>query len=593
MKNKVNPTPENSAPIEEVDKDVEHFIEMFQLYANNPARLSKLQDVQDDYEELEYYSTSGAASGQVRSGAFYKIMRVFDIDAKELPKVKPVDENANLTKLSIVDAAKTKIWEDGGVQDVWDDVRHRFKAEGTAIVQIGYDKQSGDYIPMECCDLSECYFDASMQHLAGDSRRLGKTIKTFIRSVQVPWGEFISLYPDYADKVNVGSPSEEVERDTQNKTLESEDYSGTKDKVVIHFAYSIKDAANPIMCVYAGSNRVLLDKAEGEQYPFWIKRDTGDHPFVPFIDAHVSNVRRGFYSPSAIGLMKDKTKEIEKIFFYSIPMFRKAVNPILLLLGSKDERLQEEIALASEMQGMGHSYIIPTNENVQVSEIKPQSVFNDVESARVLLSRELSAVFGFNVQELEEVEQTATEFVGKSKAELKAISGLFKTNSGFFEKMAEYSVALAAKFWKTNDDRLVKFQDELGSSNTTDMGTAIFMLKEFTGSFKVETDLKMPVSTADKRQANQMLIGMVNNLLAASPQMSKEAIDMQVEAIEFEASLSDMDHIYSKPKLNAMFKAQKTPVALASPKVQREQVNQEMQNELAPQTFLAQAGLTA
>jgi len=575
------------------DPIIKDFIKAHDLYKTNTERLNKLEDIEDDYEELEYYSRPTNVRNEVKPGAIFKILRVYDTEAKQLPKVKPFDEQASLTTLSIVDSAKTQIWQDGGVQDVWDDVRQRFKSEGTAIVQMGYDS-GGEYIPMECSELAEMYFDASKNNIASDSSRTGKTIKTIIREVKTDYGTLKGMYPDLWDKVTPGSPSASNEsREVYNRTTESEQDESAD--VYIHYAYSIEDGKNPTFCVYAGGNALKLELHQGKEYPFWRKQGKKKVAFLPFIEFHATDTRRGFYSPSVIGLAKDKTRPMASALFTSMPIFAKRVNPILLMLGSNQD-VSEQMSLATELQEMGESHIIQTQDQAQIQTVSPQSIFAEVEEMRVMLYRELSAAFGFNVQELEEVEQSATEFVGKTKAELKAIGGLYKINTKGFSKLAEYAIALAAENWKTSDEREINFTDDAGVEGNLAFNIALMELKEWTGTFIVETDLKMPMSTQDKAQAINEINALLINQAYSIPFKSMDEVELRIATIEAMAGMRDLDNIFTKPKISRVFELvlegqEQAIVDAQAPQVEGEP-DQTVEQELAPQAALAEAGLT-
>ena len=178
---------------------------------------------------------------------------------------------------------------------------------------------------------------------------------------------------------------------------------------------------------------------------------------------------------------------------------------------------------------------------------------------------------------------------------MKAIGGLYKINTSGFAKLAEYAVALAAENWKMSDEREIKFTDDAGTEGKLAFNIALLELKEWTGTFIVETDLKMPMSTQDKAQAineiNQLLISMAYTI----PFSSMDEVELRIATVEAMAGMRDLDHVFTKPKISKVFELvlagqQQQQVNVQPPTVEgTEEVS--IEQELAPQAMLAEAGL--
>ncbi len=322
---------------------------------------------------------------------------------------------------------------------------------------------------------------------------------------------------------------------------------------------------------------------------------------LPFVDFHFSTVRRGFYSPSIVGMMKDGSRAYERILNVSLPQFSKAVNPIVLLFGTKEERTIEEMQIAQEMQEMGVSKMIPVGENVAMQSIKPESVFQDFEIARNVIFRDLAMRYDVNFQALEEQEQTATEFIGKTKAELKSIQGLYTINAGSFALLAEYSVAMGAEFWTKSDDRITEISIGALAEETElqiTLGETLGELKDWDGSFVTETDLKMPVSTQDKRQSINEMEAAIANVFYGRPFTSVKEIELEIDSLVQRAILNDLDDTYTRKKFITKAQrmiesreAQQQQMMPQEQEIKGEQVNEDVSRELSPNAFLSEAGL--
>lgn len=582
---------------------VSSFLKEFDKYSNQTNRLDKINDIEEDQRELEDMTEvlPEAEQIQMKSSLYFKLLRIYDTEAAKMPKTKPVDTNGAATERNIIDAMKDQVYQDGDLSEVWKDILHGFKAEGTCIVQVGFD--GGKDVTVERCELAEMYFDSDMQYMANDSGRKGKNIKTIIRNVFVPYSEFLSMYPAFEGKVTAGSPggTSDEYRDVYNTDMTSTSINSDT-KIGIHYAYSISNKKKPVMAVYAGSSSTLLELHEGTEYPFWYKKGNGEKvAYLPFIDFHYTTVKRGFYSMSMIGMMKDISEVYRKLLRVALPVFEKAVSPLLLLAGTSDQRAIEEMQLAREMQQIGLSKMIPIDGDVRVTSVAPDaSIFASFQQARQVALSDANMRFGIDFQALEQQEQTATEAIAKIKIESKAISGLFTINRFSFNRLAKYTTALATNFWSKGDKRIMKIALTDGDDELleVDMGIVLAVAKDWTGDFETETELKMPMSTQDKANAIREVEGFKTEVLYGKRFVSIEQIESGIEGIYAFASLRELDHIYSKSAITK--EAEQILVSLQPPEAEQitegeevteGAVNQDVSAELAPQTMLAEAGV--
>jgi len=253
MENIITPLPENNNIQDDThDEVVSSFLQLFEKYRIQKDRLDKIEEIEEDNGILEDLTARlpSADRPQMKPSMYFKLMRMYDVQASQIPKIKPVKEGAATVELNIVDAAKDVLFSDAGVDEVWYDVLQSFKAEGTAIVQLGYN-EDGDLIPVERCQLAEVYFDASKSTIAADSEKKGRTIKTIIREITMTYSDAIDMYPELKGKLTVGAPAtsedfRDVKQATDDAIIQDDD------KVTIHYSYSIQNSKKPIMAIYAG-----------------------------------------------------------------------------------------------------------------------------------------------------------------------------------------------------------------------------------------------------------------------------------------------------------------------------------------------------
>lgn len=598
--------PENNV----LDPEVRSFIELKGKYEKDTIRVDKMRRVEDDYEYLEKLQNDLDTSKRpkVKSSMLFFALNSFDSDIINLPKIAPTGNVLQATDRNLIDAIREEIFEDSGMDEVWSDILYSFKAEGTAIVQLGFDGDDS-VIPIEKCDLAELYFDSKLPKLAGKNVRTGKMVKTIIREVVMSYSEFVSKFPDHEGWVMVGSPTSAVQSLLDNQTVFKDGQVDQNGDVHVFYCYSIAKEKNPVMLVFAGGTAAIIDRKAGKEYPFYEVMPNGKRrPYLPFVDFHFSNVRRGFYSMSILGMLKDISESYEKGFNAILPVFHKAVNPIVMLFGNSDERINEEIQIASELQALGDTPIISIgSENVDMKTLTPgEGVFSALEQLRIVSLRDATQRFGINFQALEEVEQSATEFVGKTKATAVAKNAIYKINARGLSRLAKLITQLAILYWKSDDSRLVKFDiTEDGTiSEAIPMGELLILLKEMTFDFDVETDIRIPMSTQDKDQAMQEMENSVRLLFYNTPFQSVEEIMPEIEALYARAVFRNMDNIYTKKRLvdkaNIIINARTQAIApeqnTSSPQEGQpieKQLSQDIKKELAPQTFLSQANLNS
>lgn len=607
------PLPEGSEGFNDAqDPIVSSFVELQEKAANNTIRVDKLEDIEEDKEIMDELMNRlpTTLNPVAKPSLYFKVLRVYDVQADLLPSTKAVKERGSQFDINLVNSIKDEIYNDVGMQDVYQDIIRSFKTEGSAIVQIGFD-DDGELIPVERCELAEIYFDPSVSYFASDSSQKGRVAKWIVREVLVQYSEFLELFPDSEGEITEGSPGMKETREVFEANFEAKIDLSTE--IGIHYAYSITDPKNPVMIVYAGGNsRIVQPALEGKDYPYWRKRTNGkEYAFLPFVDFHYSTVKRGFYSISIIGMMKDLAEAYRKILNSALPIFQKTVNKILLLFGGGNEQLVgdpgvsgstvEELQIAMEQQQLGMNPYVNLPESTRIDTLSPDpGIFQDFTLAKRAIFEEASDRFDINFLQLSTTEATATVFIGKTKTELQAISGLYKINRSGFNRLAEYTVALASKFWNKTDKRLISVAvDESGEDEVSvGVGEAVLSIREWSGSFETDVDLKMPLSTADKASALNELSAAFNNLFYAVPWTTVEEIEQDIDILVKRADLKEMGDLFSKPRMLA--KARKVLESRQPPEPpQPEEVaelagaeqNVDVRRELAPQTALKEAGI--
>ena len=585
------------------DATVQSFIQLQEKWSNSSIRTDKMTEIEEDKEILEELNETLNTDErpQMKPSLYFKLMRIYDIQASELPKTYARKKGISDVELSLVNSLKDHIYDEAGAEDVYVDVIQRFKAEGTAVVQIGFDDE-GNYIPIETCELGEIYIDPKVDSIATHVGMKGRVARTVIRAAKVKYGEFLQYFPDMEGKVSSGTPGTEEVFAVEDKDMTGNRLMDDKDELTVLYCYSV-EKGEPTMAIFAGSTGALCEPVrKGKDYPFWRKRRGRDVAFLPFVDFHYSRMKRGFYSMSMIGMMKDIAESFRKMLNSALPVFAKIVNPLLFLFGATDDQTIEEMQLAYEQQKLGMNPMIASEEGVSMQAVSPNSnIFTEFINAKQIVFAEASDRFDIDFQRLSGEAVKATVFVGKTKTELQAIAGLYTINKVKFDLLAEYTMALASKHWSLKDPRIINIAITEDDYVPLSIGRALQVFKEFEGYFDTDTDLRMPTSTVDKANAMTEMEQLVYSTFYGRPFTSAEEISVEIQALAYRARLRDIDDVYTvaalEKKANLVLQGrQQPPQQGTSPDgslTATNPANEDVAQELSPNTALAEAAAGA
>lgn len=614
--------PDNTAATEivdnhddvDVDVDVASFIESVRKSELDPVRNEKKTAVAEDKRIYRLLSSnlpsddnnpdffsSDVPPMMMKGTLYFQIMRKYDESGIKLPKIKATKKGRNDADTQMVTAVKDHIFDVGEFEDAYEDVFDGFKAEGTVVMQIGF---VDDRISYEKVDLMDVHFDPiGITINNGKSRRKGRTIKWAVRSVEMEYKDFIEMFPEFAGKVAQGSPQSETSQSQGTDDLPDESLrTSIGSRITVHYAYNI-GSLEPVMAIYAGGSATLIEKKSGKDYPFF---DTSGKAFLPFeIFQFVRSPSNGLYRPSIIGIIKDGAEALKRMMNQALPNIARSVNPYVFLFGTTDDRIREEMKVYNQMQELGQTPIIMAgDQQVSMQNVAPASVFNEFEGFKKIILDDMGARIGLNLRVFEEVEQTATEFVGKDRQENTSISSLNRVNKRTFEGIAEKSIALAQRFWKSNDET------EINLSITTTNGVQedlpipfkalLELLKEWDGKFIADTDVKSPMTEQERSQGIDEINAQLSNILNATNFTTKEQIKPTVDLLFEKIVLRELDNVVSRPELDRMIgsiiqERQPKPEQgtdgsqqnVPGVESQRETEEKQASKELSPLSFLA------
>lgn len=537
---------------------VERFKAKIEKANNHKRRIDKLSIIERDKEIFSNLSKRIDKSARpfVKGSLLHILFRAYEIQAELLPATRAKKEHGDFVELSIADSCKDLIYDDGNVDELYTKlVNDGFRKEGVSFVNIGY-SDIGERLSFLRPEFVDVFVDYDKDTLAesqsDDNPNAGRWCA--IR-VGMTYGQALRDHPDMEGKIEKGDFLSANNLQSRNSEQGGNVALDKNDKVYMYFCYSIEDK-EPEMVVFVGANAAVVDHAKGSKYEYKVRRSNGkDYAHLPLIDWHFTNIGEGICTNSMIGEMADIANSDQRILNLGIPGLEKVVNKIIAIFGADVDQLnganrtiRDEIMLARERQVAGVNPIVPLPAGADIKTIEPASnVVSDFMNIKQIMADIASDRFNVDFSRNSADEVKATVFVGKTKAEIQAVQGLYKLNRHKFDRMAEYSVSLASRLWNTTDKRQISvvIDTETGDTVKRSIGELIVTLKSWGGRFVTDIDLKIPLSVADKSQAIVDLETQKTNIFYGKPWQSIAEIKDELVVLGERARLAGLDDLYS------------------------------------------------
>lgn len=574
--NIVEPSSVSTVIVSDRDNEwVRSFIESVRIASLDGIRSDKMEALREDRRIFhllnsllprrrgseDFFGTDVIPPLLMKGTLYYQVMRVYDEEGLRLPEIRPVKEGVSDLDNSIIDSVVKHVYNKGQFSKFYEDVFDGFKTEGTVFCQYGYD---GDKITYEKIPLENVFIDPKATRIArGPSDRLGQTAQWIVRQVLFTYGDFVKEFPAFAGKVAVGNPQDEpVDHgldghggnvDSSRGGEHHRNVIDTTDKIVVHYAYNI-GSIGPSYAVYAGQSATLLDLKVGDDYPYFEKDGTA---YLPFEIFHFTrSPREGIYGPSMIGIIKDGAEALKQMMNRAVPNIARSVNPFIFLFGSSDQRLKQEMRTYTEMQDMGEiPLIMAGDDQVRIESVAPQSVFPEFEGFRQVILDDMGQRLGINFRIQESIEQTATEFIGKQRQQIKAIGSLNAVNKTTFEAIPRHTIDLVRAFWKSSDKEEIGFSvsdEQNQESFRLPFGAVLEVVKDWDGEFVADTDIEVPQTSQEKALAIDEITIQLQNILNATAFTTIEQIKPTLDLLYEKIVIRGLNDIVSRQELNEM-----------------------------------------
>lgn len=603
-----------------MSKISEYFRSKINASSIHTRRLDKISDIKrdKDIDNNLRKRIDKSDDPRVKTSLYFKLYRTFEIQSELLPNTRPVSEKWGSVELAAISSLKDTIYMDGMYADLFQMiVNKRMRTDGATFVEIGF-SPDGSFIKPKAHQFANVFTDWDADYMAVDERDTGEEYAKWIAfRVRMSKERAKKTFPDKVFQTGDFLP--DMTYGAENKNAGGQMQANDPDSVSFYYCYSIEDT--PQYCILAGSGATVIDEGEGkENYMRFIKRANGkEYAFLPAVDLHFTRVGAGLCTMSMVGMMADIANSDQRINDIALPALKKVVNKIVAVFGTAgasldglEERAREEILMGLERQTLGINPIIALPNGTSMQTISPDAgVINDFIAVDGILMGKANSRFDIDFVKLSNDDVKATVFVGKTKAELQAISAVYKINRGALNRMADYSLALA-KFWRLDDKRDVKVQvdDETGYSVSISLDEMLLSIQEWDGNFETDVDLKMPLSTGDKSDAIVQLEAQKQNIFYGKRFSSLDEIIDEIDLLIQRAVMAGLEELYKKPvlikKAQAILNARNgaaignaMPAAAfggggmgSSGKTGFDNVNKDVSQELAPQTMLAESGMS-
>lgn len=602
------------------------FVEIITQESINPLRMAKMRELEDDldtlddislrlfsrrhnYKDLIQGNAGAAPRNEYIPSPFYKGLRVFHIDADELPRTYAVGPSEQDINTQIVEHIKDTVYKDANIKGVIKDLTKMLAVQGDAFVQVGV--KDGEYVGVETCEPAEMFMDSTAQAIAGQGVKRNREALWVARKVQYKYGEFIGMYPEFEGKVVPGDPTSGEMNEAKSRDSDHLN-NNDADRVTVLYCYSIVDPENPVEMVLAGKMATIIQKNEGKNYTFWQRKQNNKKvAILPFIDFHYSESRRGMWGPSYMTLVKDGARIIGEVMGITTDYFPKLLNKIIMLMGpgATDENVKRQMAEAVAAQRLGMNAVVPlgSGQNVDMKTVSPDGgIIQEGLQAYRFVMQDLSEKTGIDLVSQSAPQRTATVFIGKNAAQRKAIAGVHKNNIPAYNKLATCVIAAATDILKLNNAQVQRLDVKGGVSIEMTKEMQLKAFREWVGTFETDADLAMPVPTADKAQAVEVMMAQISNTFYAKQYTSMEEIELDVEGLAALAEMRGVGDIFTRSRIQkkaeSLLKSQIAQQQMAEPSLTGPQsqaaepdqtIEERVQEEFSPQAFAAANTVTS
>lgn len=285
------------------------------------------------------------------------------------------------------------------------------------------------------------YTDTTAVGLYGNGR--GRDATKLVTITPMTWGEFCSEYPKFIDKVVKGKIPRESAMKDQSKTW-SQETEGEEDLVEVACGY---DIVNKCFVKFAGASCTIIEKMEGDEYPFTGKKKK---PYIPVLQFFFDPASEGLYNHGIGGMLYDIAQTYQTLFNLEVSHIGHNVNPLTLISTAHGQSANflNRLKMGYKMQENGKWGVVAMERDAagnNTDAVSAQTLLtannaSEFQMMLELLDREVRRL-GFSVDDIDHGAQTtATQILSEEEAQNMRLKQMMEYNASNFKRVIELTM---------------------------------------------------------------------------------------------------------------------------------------------------------
>lgn len=281
-----------------------------------------------------------------------------------------------------------------------------------------------------------------------------KPVKRALVITPMTWSEFVSLYPEWENKVQCGR----IPRDFTSNELDQDEEQALKEEEIIEVGYGY-DTITKSFIQFAGKQCVVMERKIAKEYPYsWRNRDTGEEEaYIPIIHFSCLPSFKGFYDHGIFDSIYDLSVLYSRILNMQSSYTIEGVDPVRWLSVPKGQasKVFAKFDLARRMKAEGQTPVVaieydpknPGASQVSAQALQVQSLINEAQILFDRIDLEIKR-FGISLDEPEAGNVTATQILADEENANRFVKQVMEMNATEFEFILNVVIDLFPKLIK-------------------------------------------------------------------------------------------------------------------------------------------------
>jgi len=339
---------------------------------------------------------------------------------------------------------------------------------GDAFMYVGANPEQGPPILFNPLSNTNIYVDnfATAIRAQGWGRNATKLVAIFSYS----WPEFVSMYPEFKDKVDLGRIPREL---STNEELERQkDFKYKLEDELIEVAH-FYDINYPNYTVFAGPSCTILEKHEKGDYPFEMNKE----PYIPILQYICWPSSEGFYNFGIGSMIYDLAIISRRLLNMEVAHIEDNTYPIELVNIPQGEasKFFNKLSLAHEMRASGKKgyvameYDPMSPQSVSSQSLVTQNLVNEWQLAYDTLDREIKRM-GIPLDEIDRQGNiTATQILAEEENANALVKQIMEYNASESKFAVELTIDMIKEYITKNNKTPVNLSTTIRLDNGEDV----------------------------------------------------------------------------------------------------------------------------